>query len=199
MRADWKGAGLVIPVKGGRFLWAVSAPAHWRKIKGRLYIDYSGVGGGVEPGESFADAALRECKEETGREAELLSSTKTYVIDEVRDDMKIVKGFEEMSPLIIERKRLLGGKTLLSYSYVASIRGTPKPRREVPALLYTSQSEILRQSTPTVSEIINDGAKLIEAKRIPRTASIRRWGTTEYLHRLAVKKLIDLNSLSRSE
>jgi 8-oxo-dGTP pyrophosphatase MutT (NUDIX family) len=187
LSSDYRGVSLLIQLRG-RFLWAMGSREFWKKVGGRLYVDYEGVGGGLEPGETFVEAAHRECREETGCEVELLPSPRTFVLDDVEGTTSEAAGWEA-SPLMVWRKRLLGRKTLLVYTYFGRVRGTARPGAEVPALIYTSAKEVLRRATPTVQEVLDAGAELVEASRIPRDAAIRPWGTPVYLRRLIARRL----------
>jgi 8-oxo-dGTP pyrophosphatase MutT (NUDIX family) len=84
--SDYRGTSLLIQPRS-KFLWAVGSREFWRKARGRLYVDYEGVGGGLEPGETFTEAVRRECKEETGCEVQLLRSPRTFVFDDVQGTM----------------------------------------------------------------------------------------------------------------
>ena len=185
LSADYRGASIVAAL-GGRFLWAISSRDHWKKRKGRLYVCYEGIGGGVNPRESFEDAARRECVEETGCEAELISAKTTYVLDDVRG-VFAESGSQEPSPLMVWRKKLVGGKRLLACTYLAHVKGSPRPMAEVPALLCTPSWEVLRRATPTIQEILDNGAVLVETQRVSRKAVVRPWGTPVYLRRLMTK------------
>lgn len=70
------GASLLIS-EGGRFLLAARPP---QPIGNRAVVALTGVGGWVEPGESFTEAIQREAIEETGSNIRLLDLHQTLVI-----------------------------------------------------------------------------------------------------------------------
>lgn len=191
--ADHWGASVITSVDG-RFLWAISARDLWNRIGGKLHLNYEGVGGGVEPAESFDDAAIRECKEETGCEPELIPSPKTFVIDDIREAPKVIADVETR-PFMVWRKRVRGRKTLLTYTYLAKITRTPRPKEEVPALLYARPNILLKRGITTVRELLRSGSELIETTAIPGAARIQPWGTPVYLSVLASSGRISLDAL----
>lgn len=70
------GASLLI-AEGGRFLLAARPP---QRVEDRTVLALTGVGGWVEPGESFSEALAREAIEETGSTIRLLDLHQTLVI-----------------------------------------------------------------------------------------------------------------------
>jgi 8-oxo-dGTP pyrophosphatase MutT (NUDIX family) len=64
-RGDWLGASCVPLLDGRRFVLAA-------RIEGDA-VQISGIGGKVEPGETFRDAAEREFREETGAEVRIVA------------------------------------------------------------------------------------------------------------------------------
>ena len=191
--ADHRGASLIIPYREG-FLWAISTTDLWRRIRGKQYVYYEGVGGGLEPGESFEEAALRECREETACEVELLKTTKTFVLDEFQHRTRQLSA-RGIGPFMIWRKRLFGRRLLTAYTYVARIHGEPKPQAEVPALLFASAKELSRRNTPKVVEVVQSGSKIMEKELIPPAAFLRPWGTPTFLRELTERKLVNLEDL----
>jgi len=191
--ADHRGASLIIPC-GKSFLWAISSTDLWRRIGGRQYVYYEGVGGGVEPGESFEKAALRECREETGCEAEVLRTTRTFVLDELQHRTRQLSG-RGVGPFMVWRKRLWGKRLLTTYSYLARLHGDPKPQAEVPALLSVPADELTRRKTRKIAEIVQSGTIITERESIPRAALLRPWGTPIFLRELSERNLVNLRDL----
>lgn len=70
------GASLLV-AENGRFLMAARPPV---PIGNRSVVALTGIGGWVEPGESFSQAIAREALEETGSEVRLLDLHQTLVI-----------------------------------------------------------------------------------------------------------------------
>lgn len=70
------GASLLI-AEDGRFLMA-ARPLHW--LDDRAVISLTGVGGWIEPGETFPQAVAREAMEETGSTIRLLDLHQTLVV-----------------------------------------------------------------------------------------------------------------------
>lgn len=70
------GASLLV-AEGGRFLLGSRPPV---PVGDRMVIALTGIGGWVEPGESFAQAITREAIEETGSDIRLLDLHQTLVI-----------------------------------------------------------------------------------------------------------------------
>lgn len=89
-------------------------------IRGRKHVMYTNVGGGLEPGESFEEAAKRECEEKTGCDVELVPSPRSFIINDIGGELRVSEARGERA-LIICRKRVLGGKMLVSYNYLGKI------------------------------------------------------------------------------
>jgi len=193
LKADHEGVGLLLPT-GGRLLWTISTPSLWRRRDGNLYINYEGVGGGVEEGESFEDAAIRECKEETGCVAQLESASRSFLIDEVMQRIGTTK-VPGPSPVLVWRKRLLGGKTLLAYAFLATLTGRPRPLAEVPALLYSPKRLITKRGTFTLRELLEGGSELRARTSIPESALVRPWGTPYYVGELVRRRMLEIPEL----
>lgn len=83
-----RGASLLV-VEEGRFLMAARPPV---VTPYRTLITMTGVGGWLEPGESFSGAALRETTEETGVTVRLLDLHDTLIVHgpEMIEDVCIV-------------------------------------------------------------------------------------------------------------
>jgi ADP-ribose pyrophosphatase YjhB (NUDIX family) len=194
LAADYRGASIITSTKN-RFLWAISARNLWTRTGERVHLNYEGIGGGVEPTESFEDAAIRECIEETGCQPRLLISQLTFMIDDIKERPRTIVD-AETHPFMIWRKKVRGQKTLLAYTYLARIEGTPQPKAEVPALLYTPADVLRKRGTMTVGELLDNGSELVERTRIPRPALISPWGTPVYLRALVSSGKIDFGTLT---
>ncbi|CAN5618130.1 hypothetical protein BH23CHL2_BH23CHL2_24870 [soil metagenome] len=98
---DGRGASLLV-VEEGRFLLAARPPII---TPSRTLINLTGVGGWLEPGESFSAAAMRETVEETGVSVNLINLHDTLIVHgpDVIEDVCIVG---EVGPAAIVYCRL---------------------------------------------------------------------------------------------
>jgi 8-oxo-dGTP pyrophosphatase MutT (NUDIX family) len=183
LRADHRGASLIIPHRGG-LLWAISTPNFWRRIGERFYVYYQGIGGGVEQGETFLRAAIREGEEELGLRPDLISPRKTFFVDGIRRTVTMVGPDDRPSPLFVHRQKINRGEILVVFNYLACLSKEPKPSSEVPALLSMPIERLMKDRTETISQYLRDGCRISEQVPIRRGALLRPWGTPIYLLKL---------------
>lgn len=95
----------VLVVRDGSVLAAFSAGGVDAAQAGGADWFVGGVGGGQEPGEDVWDCALREAQEELGVPVRLVSSSRTYLHDIDRDELRESRSEERPAPFIVQRVR----------------------------------------------------------------------------------------------
>ncbi|AKI96657.1 NUDIX domain-containing protein [Kosmotoga pacifica] len=151
-----KGAGLLIKV-GSHYIFQVSGEKHSVPNGERFF---SGIGGHVEAGESFVEAALREAKEEIGTEVELLNSEKTYYLKYTGQIIELSLD-EKITPLMI-------------YEMIHP-EGTPKVGQLYYIVIFVAElkREIGKLNSQEVSAILGLKKEQI-AKYVDKKTSIER-------------------------
>ncbi|MEZ4522607.1 MAG: NUDIX domain-containing protein [Thermomicrobiales bacterium] len=164
-----RGASLLV-VDEGRFLLAARPPI---VTPSRTLINLTGVGGWLEPGESFSGAAMRETTEETGVSVTLINLHDTLIVHspDVIEDVCIVG---ELGPAAIVYCRM-GTPPFDPWSeeydavvpvtvYAGSLSGRPHviAPDEHPFFLwlYPEQLIALADGELPLAFLLSDGAKL---------------------------------------
>jgi len=167
-----RGASLLV-VEYGRFLMAARPPI---VTPSRTLINLTGVGGWLEPGETFSGAAMRETTEETGVAVRLLNLHDTLIIHspESIEDVCIVG---ELGPAAIVYCRM-GTPPFEPWSdeydavvpvtvYAGALVGNPTvvAPDEHPFFLwlYPEQLIALADGELPLAFLLSDGAKLVGA------------------------------------
>ncbi len=165
-----RGSSLLV-VDEGRFLMAARPPI---VTPHRTLVTLTGVGGWVEPGESFSGAAMRETTEETGVEARLLNLQDTLIVHgpDTIEDVCIVG---EVGPAAIVYCRM-GTPPFDPWSdeydavvpvtvYAGTLSGSPAVAapEEHPFFLwlYPEQLIALADGELPLQFLLSDGAKLV--------------------------------------
>jgi 8-oxo-dGTP pyrophosphatase MutT (NUDIX family) len=73
--------GLILRWRG-RLLYALEPVHHWNEEQGVLLARFVGIGGHLEPGETWGEAVCREAVEEADLQIVLCSPEKTYLLRE---------------------------------------------------------------------------------------------------------------------
>lgn len=159
-----------------RFLFSVRKQEDWRKQGGKLYIGFAGIGGSPQKKETLVETAIREVKEETGCNIEILHSKETLICFPEKSEGKISKIKQKPAPIasFIKTYPYKGEQILLKcWTFMGKIKGSPKPSAEIPALIILPERLIAKtlKRPVSLSKLIKEGAKLIEGtKRVPRQA-----------------------------
>ncbi|TFG04664.1 MAG: NUDIX domain-containing protein, partial [Promethearchaeota archaeon] len=174
---DVEGVGLIIFDKG-KSIFALSKQAYWirQKDKGRVLISYGCVGGKIEQGETAIEAALREAREEMVVDIELLTSSRTHLID-LDLSVRTIKPGGEIKPFAIyfvEYPGKPGDPTKKAQKFIgkihvffAKLQGEPTPSSEVPAILWTDWEMVQKN----IGEYV-PLKKFLEAGRIKEQVAI---------------------------
>jgi 8-oxo-dGTP pyrophosphatase MutT (NUDIX family) len=92
----------VILAEERRFLLTLNTDGVPEPLKGTVWR-VGGVGGGQEPGETVWDCALREAREETHADVELIPSPITYFHDLDTGELWRIRVRDPMAPLLFSR------------------------------------------------------------------------------------------------
>lgn len=179
------GNGLIIKWHD-KLLFAIGKKDFWKKDNGRTIVTYTAVGGNLEQGESFIESSHREALEELGTDIEIISSDNTILFNFESRKKKYINLEEKIKPAIIYYKILQSQDKLSVCTYLAQLKGNPKPSMEVPALLLLKENQLLKNNT--LSELLKNGAEIIEQTNIPRNSTMKPFGSAEILRELNTKE-----------
>ena len=142
---------------------------------------FVGIGGHLEPGETWSQAVMREAQEEASCPISLGDSPITYWCRPAAAPRTIAyRWAEACRPLLVwtavfklrrgpERKRV--PVTIVSTVFRAAALGRPAPNSEITALLLIDQETLLHtyMAPRPVSELLAHGAQIIGAPPAPHT------------------------------
>ncbi|MDE1870023.1 MAG: NUDIX hydrolase [Candidatus Micrarchaeota archaeon] len=143
-----------------KLVWIIRPKKEWSKRNGVYSLPYAGVGGKLEPKESFLNAALRECKEEINCSPKIISSSQTTFIDLISKTDKKVNITTSIKPLFVYRK-IMKGKIIFVHVYLGNLTKLPKPSSETEALFLINKKLFLNRAfnkmkiKPTEIQIIS--------------------------------------------
>jgi 8-oxo-dGTP pyrophosphatase MutT (NUDIX family) len=126
-------------------------------------LELTGIGGKVEPGESFEECAVRECIEETGVSSEIVLSAKAWVMTE---GMTPEAGLSADGSLITVHKRTPGYPLDLEIRVFAARLGTPPKPIEKMRHLFFMPLRLLKEialGQMTVGDLLKKGVRIESA------------------------------------
>lgn len=190
MKDSRQGTGLIIKYSG-KYIFAVGKESFWQRNNKGLTITYTAVGGSVEPEEDFLKCAYREAEEELGTPVEIISSNESIFYDfETRRKKKVVLE-ESTAPWIIYNMSS-GNQGLSVCVYIAKLKTAPKPLAEIPALILLTSKQVISNELKPLSVLLEEGAEIIEQRKIPRDALMMPFGSAEILKTLSLEELANL-------
>jgi 8-oxo-dGTP pyrophosphatase MutT (NUDIX family) len=147
-------------------------------------VRFVGIGGHVEPGESWGEAVLLEAREEAGLEVSLVAPEATYLLDDdgtVTDISTMLDWPDCPRPWFIWRAAQSLGRVpqehtrhLLTAAFSAVVPDDvePHPLSEMPAIVAISEAHLRRAAEQPVrlGDLLADGAHIWESTAVPRPA-----------------------------
>jgi 8-oxo-dGTP pyrophosphatase MutT (NUDIX family) len=178
-------AGVVLMVDG-RLVLTLNRDHLPAQLEGTA-LRVGGVGGGQEPGETIWECAVREAREEVGREVFLVRAPHTY-LSGPDGPLRRVRCRDDIAPLLFEWRPnptpdkpyepgLPTGPLLYNAMFLARPDGAPGPRDVEGLLLVPPTIWPLVERPVTVREALEAGASLLEREPIARDT--RLWSSPE--------------------
>ncbi len=165
-------------------------------------VRFVGIGGHVEPGESWGEAVLREAREEAGLEVSLIAPEATYLLDDdgtVSDISAELDWPDHPSPYFIWSATYGSGppsqeraRHLVTAAFLATVPDDvePRPLAEMPALLAVGEMHLCRPASEPIPlrDLLADGAHIWESTAVPRSALLIPGGSAQWYAALLIHR-----------
>jgi len=169
------GTGALIGDECHGLWWCLGPRRFWRTRGKDTIITFTAIGGKVLEGEALHQAALRETKEETGVDAEVISSGETLRASLDGASREWLSMDFSPAPLMIHDNTETGYSVA---AYRVSSRRTLFPHSEIPALVRFPFGREPVSPTPLAS-LLAEGAELVSKETVPAGALIAPFGTAQ--------------------
>jgi len=177
-----------------RLLFAVEPRDHWRDERDTQLVRFVGIGGHLEPGETWAEAVRREALEESGLAVTLLSPQCTYLLQDdgtVQDITAALDWSDPPRPCFIwsavyrfgrppsERARPFVNAVFLA---AASDDAKPHPAAEMPAIVALTEAQLCRAAAHSIplADLLAGGATIWESEPLPRSTLMAPGGSAQW-------------------
>jgi 8-oxo-dGTP pyrophosphatase MutT (NUDIX family) len=175
-------------------LFAVEPIHQWRDGKDGPLARFVGIGGHLEPGETWAEAVRREAMEEAGLDVSLHSPEKTYLLRDggsIEDISLTLDWPIAPRPLFIWSARFRFGRPpdervrhFVNAVFVAtgSDDARPHPAAEMPAILAVTEAQLCQAAGHPISlgDLLAQGAAIWEASPLPRPTQMTPGGSAQW-------------------
>lgn len=151
-----RGGGLFLFYKG-KAVFGVKSISPSTDGEGGVLVGLTGIGGKVEPGETFREAAVRECLEEVGVEPAILTFDEPAVGRTVEPDGSLFVVFLEPIPGFDQTPEV--------HVFGATLAEPPKPIEKLRHILLIPPDQLpaIDSSHPTLHEAMALGTEIISA------------------------------------
>jgi 8-oxo-dGTP pyrophosphatase MutT (NUDIX family) len=175
-------------------LFALEPAHHWHEAQGVPLARFVGIGGHLEPGETWGQAVCREAAEEADVQISLCSPQKTYLLREggvVEDVTAVLVWPDSPRPLCIWSAQYRFGRPpneherhFVNAVFEAAVPGDAQPRSaaEMPAILALNEGQLRRAAAEPVAldDLLAGGATIWETVPIPRSVRLHPGGSAEW-------------------
>lgn len=174
--------------------FALEPRDHWRDEGHTQLARFVGIGGHLEPGETWVQAVRREALEETNLAVSLVSPERTYLLRDngsVEDITVALDWPDPPRPCFIwsavyrfgrppnERTRHFVNAVFCA---VAPDDAEPCPAAEMPAIIALTEGQLRRTAVAPVSlgDLLTGGATVWASKPIPRSTLLAPGGSAQW-------------------
>ena len=160
------GVGLALKHDQERYLFFLAGRRHYCP-PGELF--YAGIGGHLEPGETWLECAHREALEEVGTDVEILPAVETWYIPQEGPAQRVETGDRPRPLALYEMIHPPGtpraGEVYRIVVYQAQLLGPPGNllEYEVLAIIALTEEQVIRgpRGKPTLAELLDEGAQIV--------------------------------------
>jgi 8-oxo-dGTP pyrophosphatase MutT (NUDIX family) len=177
-----------------RLLFAVEPIHQWRDHPDGPLARFVGIGGHLEPGETWAKAVCREAVEEAGLHVSLRQPEQTYLLresDMVRDVTSSLEWPDPPRPLFVWSAQFRFGRPpnerarhFVNAVFLADVPDEvcPRPLAEMPAIVALSEGQVLQTAAQPVllGDLLTGGATIWESTTLPRSAQMVPGGSAQW-------------------
>ena len=177
-----------------RLLFAIEPIRQWHDGDDEPLTRFVGIGGHLEPGETWGEAVRREAIEEASLHVSLCQPERTYLLregDRAQDITLALEWPDPPRPLFIWSAHFFFGRPpneharhFVNAVFLADVpdAANPCPTAEMPAVLALSEAQLLQAAVRPVllSDLMAGGAILWESEAIPRAARLIPGGSAQW-------------------